>query len=79
METARRSASGSRSDTLHHTVVTNDSLTRLSLGEEGGVFRPVLVLWRRVVEILCGDDEGGEEDTVSGARHAFGGRWQSRP
>lgn len=38
---------------------------------DGGVAGPVLVLWRRVVEVLCGEDEGGEEDAVDGAAHAL--------
>lgn len=37
-----------------------------------GVLGPVLVLWGGVVEVLGGDDEAGEEDSVSGARQALG-------
>lgn len=51
----------------------------LGLGEEGGVACPVLVLWRRVVEVFCGDDEGREEDTVASARHALGCGRQACP
>lgn len=36
------------------------------------VARPVLVLGGGVVEVLGGEDEGGEEDAVDGATHAFG-------
>lgn len=43
----------------------------LCLGEEGAVAGPVLVLWRRVVEVLCCDDEGCEEDAVACAVHAL--------
>lgn len=42
------------------------------LREHLGVPAPMLVLWGRVVEVLGGDDEGGKEDSVSGARHSFG-------
>jgi hypothetical protein len=42
----------------------------LGEGEEGSVSLPMLVLGRRVVEILGGADEGGKEDSVSGAVHA---------
>ena len=38
----------------------------------GGVAGPVLVLGGGVVEVLGGEDEGGEEDAVHGAAHAFG-------
>lgn len=50
----------------------------LGLGEEGGISRPVLVLWRRVIQVLCSDDENSKEDAMSGARHAFCCRWESR-
>ena len=40
--------------------------------EAVGVLGPMLVLWRRVVEVFGGDDETCEEDSVSGARQALG-------
>lgn len=43
-----------------------------------GVLGPVLVLWRRVVEVLGGHDERGQEDAVGGAGHALGQRRQRR-
>lgn len=39
---------------------------------DGGVAGPVFVFGGGVVEILGGKDEGGQEDAVDGARHAFG-------
>lgn len=53
-------------------------LTGLLLTEESGVACPVLVLRRRVIEVLCSDNEGGKEDAVSCARHALGGRGKTR-
>lgn len=29
-----------------------------------GIFSPMLVLWRRVIEEFCREDEGSEEDAV---------------
>lgn len=43
----------------------------LELEETHGVGAPVLVLWRRVVEVLGREDEGREEDSVAGAGHAL--------
>ena len=51
----------------------------LGLGEESSVLGPVLVLGRRVVEVLGGDDEGGEEDAVTSAVHSFGDTGQPGP
>ena len=51
----------------------------LGLREHLGVSAPVLVLWRRVIEVFGGDDEGGEEDSVTGAGHALGDLWESVP
>jgi hypothetical protein len=39
--------------------------------EDGSVTRPVLVLGTRIVEVLCSDDEGGKEDSMAGAIHAW--------
>lgn len=39
-------------------------------GEEGRVSLPVLVLWRRVVEVLGSTDESGEEDSMTSAVHS---------
>ncbi len=41
------------------------------LREHLRVSAPVLVLWRRVVEVFCRDDEGREEDAVTRAGEAF--------
>lgn len=38
--------------------------------------RPVLVLGTRVVEVLRGQDQTGQEDTVHGAAHALGDGWE---
>lgn len=45
------------------------------LREHLRVAAPVLVLGGRVVEVLGSDDEGGEEDSVSSARHTLGNLW----
>lgn len=36
-----------------------------------GITRPVLVLWRRIVQILRRQDERGEKYSVGGTLHAF--------
>lgn len=38
--------------------------------EEGGISRPVLVFGRGVVEVFRSNDEGRQEDAVTGTRHA---------
>lgn len=47
------------------------------LGEHLSVSTPVLVLGTRIVEVLRGDDQCGEEDSVSGAGHTLGDFGQS--
>jgi hypothetical protein len=42
-----------------------------------GVPSPVLVLGARVIQVLGGEDERGEEDPVDCASHALGNRWQT--
>lgn len=37
-----------------------------------GVPRPVLVLGARVVEVLCRENQRGQEDSVYGASHPLG-------
>ena len=49
----------------------------LCLGEHLGVSTPVFVLGRRIIEVLGGDDESGEEDSVSGAWHTLGDFWKT--
>lgn len=44
-----------------------------------GVTSPVLVLGARVIQVLGGENERGEEDPVDGASHALGNRWQTGP
>lgn len=51
----------------------------LGLGEERCVLGPVLVLRRRVVEVLGSDDESGEEDTVTSAVHSLSNTRKPRP
>lgn len=59
-------------------VVTEEEeellLHEINLGdvEQFGVGSPVLVLWRRVVEVLGGDDEGGEKNAMTRARDTYG-------
>lgn len=64
---------------LFHSEVVVEEEEELSLhevdfsrGEEGGVASPVLVLGRRVVEVLRSRDQSREEDAVSGAVHTLG-------
>lgn len=45
----------------------------LGEGEEPGVFLPVHVFGRRVVEVFRGADEHGEEDSVTGASETWRG------
>ena len=40
--------------------------------EENGVVAPVLVLWRRVIEVLGSNDKSGEKHAMTSARHAYG-------
>lgn len=47
----------------------------LGLRKESAVARPMLVLRGRVVEVLCGNDEGSKENTVPRAVHALGDAW----
>lgn len=52
---------------LHEVHLGAAKSKAVSLGVDVGVSGPVLVLWRAVVEVLGGEDEGGEEDAVGGA------------
>lgn len=45
----------------------------------GSVPSPVLVLWARVVQVLGGEDQRGQEDAVDSASHALGNGWQTSP
>lgn len=47
----------------------------LGEGEVSAVFLPVHVFGRRVVEIFGGANEDGEEDSVTGASHAWDVSW----
>lgn len=51
----------------------------LLLGEHLRVAAPMLVLWGRVVEVLGGDNESGQENTVTSAGEAFGHLGQAVP
>lgn len=55
---------------LHQVDLCEREAERLEAAD-GAVARPVLVFGRRVVEVLGGEDERGEEDAVHGAAHAF--------
>jgi hypothetical protein len=57
---------------LLHEVDLCDGKAEVREATDGCVSCPVLVLWRRVVEILCGEDERGKEDTMHSAAHSFG-------
>ena len=55
-----------------HEVDFGDGEAEVFVSSYSGVPSPVLVLWRGVVEVLCGEDERGEEDAVDCTSHAFG-------
>jgi hypothetical protein len=42
--------------------------------EELGIDCPVFILRGRVVDVLCGDNEGSQEDTVTCTRNTYGSR-----
>jgi hypothetical protein len=56
---------------LLHEVDFGDAEAKVVVAADGGVTGPVLVLGRGVVEVLCREDERGEEDAVDGAAHAL--------
>lgn len=60
-----------------HEIYFGDGEAEVGEAPHAGVARPVLVLRRAVVEVLCGEDERGQEDSVDGAAHAFGNGRQS--
>ena len=60
---------------LFHEVDFGDGEAKVLVTSYGGVACPVLILWRRVVEVLGCEDERGQEDTVDSATHALGYRW----
>lgn len=45
-------------------------------GLDMGIACPVAVFWRRIVHVLGGDDQAGEEDAVCGALQALGNWWE---
>lgn len=56
---------------LLHQVDFGDGKAKVVVAANGTVPGPVLVLGRRVVEVLGGEDERGQEDAVDGAAHAL--------
>jgi len=46
--------------------------------KEGGIFGPVLVLWRRIIQVLGRDNESGEKHAMPCAMHALGNLRQAR-
>lgn len=62
---------------LLHEVDFGDGKAKVVKAGDGTVPRPVLVLGRRVVEVLRGKNERSQEDAVGGAWHALGNRWQT--
>ena len=59
---------------LLHEVHLSDREAEALETTNGRITSPMLVLGRRVVEVLCGKDEGGKEDAVYCTAHAFSNR-----
>jgi tRNA-binding EMAP/Myf-like protein len=59
---------------LLHEVDLGDGEAKVLVAADSTVPGPVLVLGRGVVEVLCSEDEGSQEDSVDGASHALGDR-----
>lgn len=62
---------------LLHEVDFGDGEPKVLETPDSGVPRPVLVLGRRVVEVLRRKDERGQEDPVNSTSHALGNRGQA--
>lgn len=62
---------------LFHEIDFGEGETKGIIALDGGVAGPVLVLGRRVVQVFSGENEGGKEDAVDGAAHAFRHRGQA--
>jgi len=56
---------------LLHEVDFSDGEAKVGEVANGCVTSPVLVLWRRVVEVLGREDKGCKEDTVYSTLHAL--------
>jgi len=44
---------------------------------DAAIVCPMLVLRTRVIEVFGCEDKGSEEDSVDGASHALGNRWET--
>lgn len=64
---------------LLHKVDFSQAEAEVVVAADGSVASPVLVLGRRVVEVLGCQDEGSQEDAVDCAAHALGHWWQALP
>lgn len=62
---------------LLHEVDFGDAEAEVVVAADGSVAGPVLVLGGGVVEVLGGEDEGGEENAVDGAAHSLCHRRQT--
>lgn len=60
---------------LFHEVHFGDGEAEVGKAPDDGVPRPVLVLRGAVIEVLCGEDESSQEDSVNSATHALCNRW----
>ena len=56
---------------LLHEVDFGQAEAKVVEASNGSVPRPVFVLGRGIVQVLCCQNEGSEEDAVGGAFHAF--------
>ena len=57
---------------LLHEVHFRHGKAKVLVFSNGRVPGPMLILWRRVVQVLGGENERGQEDSVDGAAHALG-------
>jgi len=62
---------------LLHQIHLGDGETEVGKAADRSVSSPVLVLGRRVIQILRGEDEGSQEDPVHCASHALCNCWES--
>lgn len=60
---------------LLHEVDLGEGKSKVLVAANGAVASPMLVLRRRVIQVLRSQDQGCEEDSVNGAAHTLGDGW----